>query len=92
MQQTTDVKLQPEVLVEQRRRLPRRRRRALACFFTQAGLPRMCDQRYYLSRKIQAQVSPQARVMLGLDSPEPLSACGKFYQPGAALPQCSVGA
>ena len=69
-----------------------RRRRALACFFTQAGLPRMCDQRYYLSRKIQAQVSPQARVMLGLDSPEPLSACGKFYQPGAALPQCSVGA
>ena len=69
-----------------------RRRRALACFFTQAGLPRMCDQRYYLSRKIQAQVSPQARVMLGLDSPEPLSACGKFYTPGAALPQCSVGA
>ena len=69
-----------------------RRRRALACFFTQAGLPRMCDQRYYLSLEIQAQVSPQARVMLGLDSPEPLSACGKFYKPGAALPQCSVGA
>ncbi|MEE3258307.1 MAG: phytanoyl-CoA dioxygenase family protein [Candidatus Latescibacterota bacterium] len=59
-----------------------RRRRALACFYTQAGLPRMCDQRYYLPPEIQQRVSPQARVLLGLDSPEPLSACGKFYESG----------
>ena len=59
-----------------------RRRRALACFYTQAGLPRMCDQRYYLTPEIQQRVSPQARVLLGLDSPEPLSACGKFYESG----------
>lgn len=68
-----------------------RRRRALACFFTQSGLPRMCDQRHYLDPEIQRQVSPQARVLLGLDSPEPLSACGKFYEPGSRLPKSSIG-
>ena len=67
------------------------RRRALACFFTQSGLPRMCDQRHYQDPEIQRQVSPQARVLLGLDSPEPLSACGKFYEPGSRLPKSSIG-
>ena len=69
-----------------------RRRRALACFFAKAGLPRMCDQRFYLDREIQERVSPQARVMLGLDSTEPLSALGKFYEPGETLPTPSIGA
>ena len=59
-----------------------RRRRALACFYTKAGLPRMCDQRFYLSPEVQRRVSPQTRVLLGLDSPEPLSAGGKFYADG----------
>ena len=59
-----------------------RRRRALACFYSQAGLPRMCDQRYYLAAEVQERVSAQARVLLGLDSPEPLSARGKFCEPG----------
>ena len=57
-----------------------RRRRALACFYTQSGLPLMCDQRYYLVPEIQRRVSSQARVLLGLDSTQPISACGKFYE------------
>ena len=65
------------------------RRRALACFYTKSGLPRMCDQRFYLAPEIQQRVSPQARVLLGLDSPEPLSAGGKFYADGN-LPQAPV--
>lgn len=59
-----------------------RRRRALACFYTKSGLLRMCDQRYYLTPEIQQRVSAQARVLLGLDAPEPLSACGQFYESG----------
>ena len=66
-----------------------RRRRTLACFYTQAGLPRMCDQRFYLSPEVQRQASPQARVLLGLDSPEPLSAGGRFYTDGN-LPQAPI--
>lgn len=66
-----------------------RRRRALACFYTKSGLPRMCDQRYYLAPEIQQRVSPQARVLLGLDSPEPLSAGGKFYESGD-LPKAPI--
>lgn len=66
-----------------------RRRRTLACFYTQAGLPRMCDQRFYLSPEVQRQASPQARVLLGLDSPEPLSAGGRFYADGN-LPQAPI--
>jgi hypothetical protein len=38
----------------------------------------------------QPRVSPQARVLLGLDSPQPLSACGKFYQSGD-LPEALIG-
>ena len=57
-----------------------RRRRALACFYTQTGLPLMCDQRFYLPPEVQSKVSPQARKMLGLDLPQPLSAIGKFYE------------
>ncbi len=68
-----------------------RRRRALACFYTQPGLPRMCDQRYYLDSSLQRRVSSQARRMLGLNSPEPLSACGKFY-PSGDLPEAVFAA
>lgn len=66
-----------------------RRRRALACFYTKTGLPRMCDQRFYLSPEVQQRVSPQTRVLLGLDSPEPLSAGGKFYADGD-LPKAPI--
>ena len=57
-----------------------RRRRALACFYTRSGLPLMCDQRYYLAPEIQHRVAPQVRRLLGLDSIQPLSARGKFYE------------
>ncbi len=59
-----------------------RRRRALACFYSKSDLPLMCDQRHYLAPEIQRRVSPQARVLLGLDSTQPLSAFGKFYESG----------
>ena len=59
-----------------------RRRRTLACFYTKTGLPLMCDQRHYLAPEIQRRLSPQARVLLGLDLTQPVSACGKFYESG----------
>lgn len=45
----------------------RERRRTLACFFTRSGLPQMCDQRLYLSHRVQRSVSRPARRLLGLD-------------------------
>ena len=67
-----------------------RRRRALACFYTKAGLPLMCDQRHYLAPEIQRRASPQARVLLGLDSKQPISACGKFYDESGDAPEAII--